>query len=121
MVSGACRGWSDRFPDRFRFSEEAARYEAAYHVSGDAALRDRIFLINPLNFIGTGEKVRMAEHFRIRSGAGDADTSFSVAMTLALKLENAGLPVDYAMVWDQPHSEADYPGEILKWIDDICK
>jgi hypothetical protein len=23
-------------------------------------------------------------------------------------------------VWDQPHSEADYPGEVLAWIDAIC-
>lgn len=106
---------------RGMYPAEAARYEAAYDVSGDDALAERIFLINPLNFIGTGEKSRTAEYFRIRVGAGDADTSFSVAMTLALKLGSAGLPVDYAMVWDQPHSEADYPGEILQWIDKICK
>ena len=106
---------------RGMYPAEAARYEAAYDVSGDDALAERIFLINPLNFIGTGEKSQKAECFRIRVGAGDADTSFSVAMTLALKLGSAGLPVDYAMVWDQPHSEADYPGEILQWIDKICK
>ena len=63
----------------------------------------------------------MAKYFRIRVGAGDADTSFSVSMTLAVKLMNAGCPVDYAMVWDQPHSEADYPGEVLQWIENICK
>lgn len=27
----------------------------------------------------------------------------------------------YALVWDQPRSEADYPGEILQWIDAIEK
>jgi hypothetical protein len=42
-------------------------------------------------------------------------------MTLAIKLQNAGFPVDYALVWDQPHSEADYPGEVLAWIDSICQ
>ena len=106
---------------REAFPEEAMRYENAYDVSGDAALMSRVYLINPLNFIGTGERSRRAEYFRIRAGAGDADTSFSVAVTLAVKLANTGCPVDYAMVWDQPHSEADYPGEILQWIDTICK
>ena len=42
-------------------------------------------------------------------------------MTLAVRLANAGLDADYALVWDQPHSEADYPGEVLQWIDRICK
>lgn len=42
-------------------------------------------------------------------------------MILALLLADAGFgPVDYAMVWDQPHSEADYPGEVLAWIDGVC-
>ena len=53
-------------------------------------------------------------------GASDGDTSFTVSMTLALKLANAGYPVDYAMVQNQPHSEADYPGEVLRGIDEIC-
>ena len=43
-------------------------------------------------------------------------------MTLALKLANAHCgTVDYAMVWDLPHCEADYPGEVCDWIDRICK
>lgn len=29
--------------------------------------------------------------------------------------------VDYALVWDQPHSEADYEGDVLEWIDKICR
>ena len=102
------------------FPEEAARYANAFDVSGDAALMERVYLINPMNFIGTDERSAQAKYFRIRVGASDADTSFSVAMTLALRLQNAGLPTDFAFVWDQPHSEADYPGEALQWIDDIC-
>ena len=62
-----------------------------------------------------------AKHYRIRVGASDADTSLSVSMTLALMLQNAGHPVDYALVWDQPHCRADYPGELLDWIDSICE
>lgn len=105
------------------FPEEYARYYDAYaSVAEDRALAERVRLLNPMSFIGTEEKSRQARHYRIRVGASDADTSLSVAMTLALKLRNAGCgTVDYALVWDQPHSEADYPGEVLSWIDSICE
>lgn len=104
-----------------RFPDEAEAYAAAYEGADEAALRRRVYLINPMNFIGTEEKCIQAKHYRIRVGASDADTSFSIAMTLAIRLQNAGFCVDYALVWDQPHTEADYPGEALKWIDEICK
>ncbi len=103
------------------FPSEAARYEGAFDVSDDSALAERVYLINPLNFIGADGQSVQAKHYRIRVGASDADTSFSVAKTLAVKLSNAGLPADFAYVWDQPHSEADYPGEVLDWIDCITK
>ena len=102
------------------FPEEADKYAKAFAVSGDDALAERVFLINPMNFIGTNEQSAQAKHYRIRVGASDADTAFPVSMALAVKLANAGYPVDYALVWDQPHSEADYPGEVLQWIDAIC-
>lgn len=105
---------------REAFPEEAAQYEAAFDVGGDAALAERIALINPMNFITADAQNAQAKHYRIRVGASDADTSLSISMTLAVKLANAGHPVDYALVWDQPHSEADYPGEVLSWIDSIC-
>ena len=102
------------------FPEEAAQYAYAFDISDDVALAERVYLINPMNFIGTKEQSTQAKHYRIRVGASDADTAFSVSMTLAVKLVNTGYPVDYALVWDQPHSEADYPGEVLEWIDAIC-
>ncbi|ORX65564.1 glycoside hydrolase/deacetylase [Anaeromyces robustus] len=37
--------------------------------------------------------------------------------TLALKLAEQGIDTDYALVWDLPHCEADYPGEICDWIN----
>ncbi len=103
-----------------QFPEEADRYGRAYDVNGDEALALRRYLINPMNFIGTAEKSTAAKHFRIRVGAADADTSLSIAMTLAIKLANAGFDADYALVWDLPHCDADYPGEILDWIDSLC-
>lgn len=114
-VAQAVAELTDEFP------EECARYTEAFRsVENNMELAERLFLTNPLNFIGAAERSSQAKHYRIRVGASDADTSLSVSMVLALKLANAGCgTVDYAMVWDQPHSEADYPGEVLAWIDRI--
>lgn len=105
-----------------RFPEEYEKYHAAYAEAADnEELAKQIYLINPFNYIGTEEKSTQAQYYRIRVGAGDADTSFSVSMTLACLLANAGKDVDYQLVWDQPHSEADYPGEAIAWIEEILK
>lgn len=107
---------------REQFPEEYEKYHEGYGaVKGDEKLARRIYLINPLNYIGTQEESDAPEFYRIRVGASDADTSLSVSMTLALKLAAAGKQVDYQLVWDQPHSEADYPGEVIEWIERICK
>ena len=103
------------------FPLETAQYRKAFDVGGDPALKERMELINPMKFIGSGAAGHPAAYYRIRVGASDADTSLSIAMTLAIVLANAGHDVDYALVWDQPHSEADYPGKVLEWIDRICK
>lgn len=101
------------------YPEEAALYGPGYGDIDDA-LRERVRIFNPMNYIDDAAG-RKAKHFRIRVGASDADTAFTVSMTLALRLANAGRDVDYALVWDQPHCDADYPGEVLDWIDGICK
>ena len=116
-VADALEAVKDRFP------EEYAMYHDAFAAAvQDEALAERVRLINPLSFIGTGERSRQAAHYRIRVGASDADTALIVSMTLALKLANADCgTVDYAMVWDLPHCEADYPGEVCDWIDRISE
>ena len=81
---------------------------------------ERIRIFNPMNYIDDARGIK-SRFFRIRVGASDADTAFTVSMALALRLENAGNSVDYALVWDQPHCDADYPGEVLDWIDGICQ
>lgn len=102
------------------FPEEYAKYYRAYAaVRGDKELERRVWLMNPLNYIGTGEKSDTAKYCRIRVGASDADTSFSVSMTLALKLAQAGIDTDYRLVWEKPHCEADYEGEVIDWIERI--
>jgi acetyl esterase/lipase len=106
----------DQFP-----AEYASYYEGYRKAAGDEVLERKKYLINPLNYIGTAEQVDAPEHYRIRVGASDADTSLSVSMTLACKLVEAGKDVDYELVWDQPHSQADYAGEVISWIEKITR
>ncbi|MGN1019734.1 MAG: hypothetical protein ACI4O7_05120 [Aristaeellaceae bacterium] len=103
---------------RERFPEAASWAESWQGMPEET---DRaVQLLNPLRYIGPEVPARQARHCRIRVGASDADTSLSVGMTLAVALANAGrCGVDYALVWDQPHCRADYPGELLAWIDQI--
>lgn len=117
-----CWHWK-RPPRCASAADRAADDRNASHLgaAGDTALTLQKYLNNPLNFIGTEEKSDQAKYYRIRVGASDADTSFMIGMTLALKLANAGKPVDYALVWDKPHCEADYPGEVCDWIESICR
>ena len=61
------------------------------------------------------------QHWRIRVGTSDRDTSLAVSAILAAKLQNSGKSVDYALPWDVPHS-GDYDlNELFDWIDGIAK
>ncbi|MGN0299625.1 MAG: hypothetical protein ACI4C1_10670 [Lachnospiraceae bacterium] len=113
-IADAVAELQEQFPDEYH-----KYYEAYAAVRDDEALAKRIYLINPLRFIGTDEKSDTARYCRIRVGASDADTSFTVSMTLALKLAEAGILTDYQLVWEQPHSEADYAGDVIDWIESI--
>lgn len=99
------------------FPEEAAKYLPEIREQAEAAdLKQRRYLMNPLNFIGTEEKSDMAKHYRIRLGAKDPHTSFTVALIIAVKLANAGFDTDFAYIWERGHGGADYEGELDSWI-----
>lgn len=103
------------------FPTEYNKYYVSYAACiGDAEQEKQKFLLNPLNFIGTSQPDSGTAHYRIRVGAQDADTAFIISMVLAAKLQNAGKNTDYALVWDKPHCQADYPGEVVSWIKEIC-
>ena len=104
------------------FPEETAQYAPAYAaVREDAAQLEKKRLYNPFGYLKSDEKADTAQYARIRVGAQDADTSFSVSMTLACLMAQNGFDVDYALVWDQPHCEADYEGEVVAWIRSITQ
>lgn len=104
------------------FPKEYGMYSKDYEKAlGNTELARQMYLVNPMNYIGTEEKADAAQYYRIRVGASDADTSFTIAMALACKLSEAGKAVDYRLVWEQPHCEADYEGELLDWIEKVVR
>lgn len=101
------------------FPQEAAALAGGWEHCEDEEFQTRLKLLNPLEYIRDA-RGKKAAHYRIRVGVDDADTAFSVSMTLAVMLQNANLgTVDDALVWRQPHCEADVPGQIQDWIHHI--
>ncbi|MCD7887468.1 MAG: hypothetical protein LUG44_07610 [Clostridiales bacterium] len=107
---------------RADFPEEVAQvYDSWAKVLGDEALATRRTLINPMDYMSKLDQCSPAGHYRINVGACDADTAFIVSMSLAVKLANLGKDVEYHLIWDKPHCEADYPFEVCDWVEKICR
>ncbi|MCD8009664.1 MAG: hypothetical protein LUF34_02500 [Lachnospiraceae bacterium] len=103
------------------FPEEYAQYAPAWaRVAGDSELAERRRLINPMGYLDHLDASKPAAYYRINVGAQDADTAFTISMALAVKLANLGKDVEYNLVWDKPHCEADYPFEVCDWIEKLC-
>lgn len=73
-------------------------------------------LMNPMNYIGGG-----ADHYRLRVGARDRDTSLAISAIAALKLQEAGKQVDYFVPWNVGHG-GDYDlEELFQWTEGLFK
>ncbi len=74
-------------------------------------------LISALPYIGKTEGI--TQNWRIRVGARDRDTSFTVAYNIAraLKADNKVKAIDYALQWDQGHAGNYDVQSAFKWID----
>lgn len=87
-------------------------------VQGSLANKETIKLMNVMNYINNPKS---AQHWRIRVGTADRDTSHAISAILAIKLSMSGKNVDYAMPWAVPHS-GDYDlDELFEWIDNLTK
>ena len=76
-------------------------------------------LMNPVTHILEGNP-DAAQHWRIRHGSFDRDTSLAIPVILATLLKNRGFDVDFALPWGLPHSgDYDLP-ELFTWIDGLC-
>lgn len=84
-------------------------------------LKQRVFLMNPMNFIGTETTADIAPKWYIRHGAKDRDTSFLVPINLATKLKNAGYDVNFFLPWNRPHSGDYNLDDLFGWIEQVMK
>jgi hypothetical protein len=82
-----------------------------------AFLLNQYKMINALPYIGNTAAI--TPHWRIRVGARDRDTSFTVAynMSRALKADARVKDVDYALHWDQGHAGNYDVQNAFAWID----
>lgn len=88
-------------------------------VNGELADGQQIKMMNPMNYIADDKAVK-AEHFRIRHGAVDRDTSLAISAMLTACIENHGVDVELQYPWGMPHA-GDYDlEELFAWIDKIC-
>lgn len=84
-----------------------------------AFVLNQVKMINALAYVGKNDGI--TTHWRIRVGARDRDTSFTVAYNLsrALKADPKVQNVDYALAWDQGHA-GDYDVlEAMQWVDSM--
>ncbi len=106
-------------PDTFErhFTEFS---HANSNVNGAMAEAHQVKMMNPMYYIDD-PAAEKAEHFRIRHGAIDRDTSLAIPVILTTKLQNAGIDAQLAFPWGIPHA-GDYDlDELFAWIDSICK
>lgn len=88
-------------------------------VNGEMADGKIIKMMNPLSYIDD-DSAKTAQHWRIRHGAFDRDTSLAIPVILATVLRNSGKDVDFFVPWGIPH-RGDYDlDELFAWIDRIC-
>lgn len=86
----------------------------------DKAIEDRVYLMNPMNFIGDA-KATTTQHWYIRHGASDRDTGFPIPINLYTKLVNKGYEVNFALPWNRGHS-GDYDlDDVFAWIDTVVR
>lgn len=77
-----------------------------------------IKMMNPLSYINASG---CTQHWRIRHGAFDRDTSIAIPVILGTLLRNNGYEVDLQLPWGLPHC-GDYDlDEFFQWIDNIIK
>jgi len=82
-----------------------------------------INMYNPMYWIANKDRnlSDFAQHFYVRVGNQDHDTSQTIAVNYATLLMNKGLDVNFKMQWEQAHA-GDYElDEMFAWIDSVIQ
>lgn len=93
---------------------------ASINGDGTAVADEHIVkMMNPLNYIAPNDASKTKEqtqHWRIRYGEKDNNTSMAVPLIVATRLANYGYDVDFDLPWGIPHA-GDYDlQELFDWI-----
>ena len=116
LSSGENQLFGDANQDTRHFTAYSAANSAVKGAGSAGAVA--VKKMNPLSYLS--EKTA-PQHWRIRVGTKDRDTSHAIAAILAAKLQNSGKNVDMAMPWGVPHS-GDYDlDELFAWMDGVVK
>ena len=115
LSTGENQLFGSQTQDKRHFTAFAAQNSTAPNAGRADA--QTVKMMSPMPYIAHTP----TQHWRIRVGTNDRDTSLAVSAILAAKLQNSGKSVDYALPWDVPHS-GDYDlNELFNWIDGIAK
>lgn len=79
-----------------------------------------IKLMNPMEFI-SGNNADTADHWYIRYGEQDANTSIAIPTIFAQKLKNENKDVNYHLEWNKGHAGDYNLNEMFKWMNKIAK
>lgn len=110
---------NDLFGSKTENVRHFTEYAKANSLCGGQMAEDIVVkMLNPMNYVEDA-KATKTQHWRIRHGACDRDTSLAISAMLALKLKEQNCEVDYHSPWNIPHS-GDYDlDELFAWIDEI--
>ena len=94
------------------FTAFGQAHSTAGGTQADAHIVD---MMNPMHYLNA-KRTKVSQHWRIRHGTADRDTSLAIPVMLATTLKNQGKSVDFAMPWNVPHS-GDYDlDELFAWM-----
>lgn len=95
------------------FTAFGQAHSTAGGTQADAHIVD---MMNPMHYLNA-KRTKVSQHWRIRHGTADRDTSLAIPVMLATTLKNQGKSVDFAMPWNVPHS-GDYDlDELFAWME----
>lgn len=113
-VADIIGGLQEEFPEEY-----AQYYQVYYDESHNEDVVHTAQILNPYNYVADGQ-TDTAQHFRITVGTTDPHTSPSVSAIFALLLQMSGVDVEYELMWNQIHTDADTATGLIEWVDALC-
>ncbi len=113
-VADIIGGLQEEFPEEY-----AQYYQVYYDESHNEDVVHTAQILNPYNYVADGQ-TDTAQHFRITVGTTDPHTSPSASAIFALLLQMSGVDVEYELMWNQIHTDADTATGLIEWVDALC-